>query len=229
MIGMEHLAIRHGSRTMSFDPQKWFISALLFFGVLVPGSIAVAILGELVRRWGGTLPVTWPPASTFDWTAFLVTGFVAGYLAHPPSHVLNVLYNRTYRAWRRRNGDRLLDEIRRIAGDEVGPNGSHYAWATRRLRSRAPRDLAHVEMVEGISKGFRTLALIAAIGVVLASATGQGLIALICLILFCLAFLVFCERRFAATSEAYGSVTALEQGPGNSSAKAGADSARVQQ
>lgn len=196
---------------MSFGPKNWFINALLFFGVLAPGAVAVAILVELARRWGATLPVEWPLVSAFDWTAFLVAGFIVGYLAHPPSHVLNYLYNRTYRAWRRRSGDLRLDEVRRIAGREVGTSDSYYDWAKARLKSKAPTELARVETIEGISKGFRTLTLIAAIGFGLAAATGEGLIALICLILFGLAFLVFCERRFTATNEAYSSVIALER------------------
>lgn len=195
---------------MSFDPQKWFMSALLFFGVLVPGTVAVAILAELARRWGATLPAGWPPASTFDWTTFLVAGFIVGYLAHPPSHVLNLLYNRTYRAWRRPTEDRRLDALRSIAGDEVGPTDSYYHWAKARL-SKAPAELARVETIEGISKGFRTLALISAVGFALSVTTGDWLVALICLVLFGLAFLVFCERRLAATSEAYSSVIDLER------------------
>jgi hypothetical protein len=196
---------------MDFDPQKWFINALLFFGVLAPGLVAVAILAELARQWGAALPMGWPPASTFEWSAFLVAGFICGYLAHPPSHVLNALYDRTYRVWRRRLGDPLVDEVRKIAGAEVGPGGSLYDWSKRRLKSKSPNDLARVETMEGISKGFRTLALIAAIGVVLAGATGEVEVSLACLIGFGLAFLVFCERRFAATCEAYGSVIDLER------------------
>ncbi len=113
---------------MVFEPPKWFINALPFFGVLAPGLVAVAILAELARHWGAALPMGWPPASAFEWLAFLVAGFICGYLAHTPSHVLNALYDRTYRVWHRRLGDPLVDEVRKIAGAEVGPGGSLYDY-----------------------------------------------------------------------------------------------------
>jgi hypothetical protein len=187
---------------VTFDPAKWFLSPRDLFGALAPGAIGVFIWSQLAAPWG--LPVVaWPPAGAADWAVFIAAAFVVGKLAEPPGHLLNAVYNRTYRAWRRRNGDPRLARVAEIAAGHVGPHDSLYGWAESHVAQAAPASFERVDRMQGVSKGFRTLALIALTGAALAAATLQWPVAAASLAVFLLAFLVFCERRYAATEEVY--------------------------
>jgi hypothetical protein len=112
--------------SLQFDPSKLFLGALEFFGALLPGAV-ILYVGRFVAISAGLIEKgTWPDKA-IDWVVFVVGSLVLGYLAHPPAHVLNKLYDRTYRARKRRQGDPLLDYARREAESHVGPEDSVYA------------------------------------------------------------------------------------------------------
>jgi hypothetical protein len=177
---------------------------------LIPGAIALWILASVGAAHGLIGGVTWPD-TTFDWAIFLVGSFVIGYLAHPPAHVLNWLYDRTYRTWRRREGDLLLDYARTEAGPELGPKDSVYAWAKSEVSAESAALAAKIARVAGISKMFRTLAFVALVGCVFCLFTAAWIFAAILAALFLLSFLVFGQLRFEATKEVYQGLRRLRQ------------------
>jgi len=201
---------------MAFEPGKWFISGLEFFGVLVPGAVALYILLFTGRAVGIMLGIDpeWPK-TTLDTAIFLGISFIIGQLLHPPAHVLNVLYDWTYRVWHRRKGDPLLERVRKLAGADVGPTGSYYAWAKSEVAAVDAKQAAKIDLYEGISKMFRTLAFLALLATIVVPAARIGGIVIPTVevsvwsagwfVFAVLSFLVFCERRFASTQEAYQS------------------------
>jgi len=197
---------------MSFDPTKWFLGSLEVFGVLIPGSVAV-FAGRAVAVHVGVIPSAPWPSSTLDWSILLVAGFVVGFLAHPPAHILNKLYDVTYRRWQRRRGDPLLEYARRAAKPHISSTGSVYAWARAELLDKAPAALAVVDRTEGISKGFRTLAFLSAIAAVVAATTQLWLWAGSLVLLFILSFFVFAERRFSASCTIYQAFRRVHEQP----------------
>ncbi len=199
---------------MTFEPAKWYVTALDFIGSIVPGAIILYLLRfpGVTGVYGFTLSADWPK-TTIDWAAFLVASFILGRLAHPPAHVLNKLYDRTYRQWRRSAGDPLLEEARRIAGPAVGPKDSLYAWAKSEVAAADPKQAAVIDIIEGTSKMFRTLSFLALVGTILAAVAQVWLVLLVLLAAAVLSFLVFSERRFAATKEVYQSLIRIKSKP----------------
>ena len=193
---------------MSFDPTKWGLRSLEVFSALVPGGIALYAL-----RWAGVssgvLDASWP-SQALDWVVFIVGSLVLGYLAHPPAHVLNIVYDSTYRRWRRRGGDPLLDYARRAAARSIGPKDSVYAWAKSEVAAASERDELRINQIEGISKMFRTLTFLAIVSAIISVILQAWPIAGALGMAAVMSFLVFSERRFAATKEVYQCLRRVE-------------------
>src|SRR5437762_2208634 len=107
---------------MSWKPSDYFIGALEFFGVLVPGAVAVWAIQQILTTVRPALLFKMP-SGLAGWAAFGVLSLIVGYLAHPPAHVLNKLYDRTYRARRRRSSDPLYEYAVRAARPHIGESG----------------------------------------------------------------------------------------------------------
>lgn len=195
---------------MSFEPGKWFLGSLEVFAALIPGGIILYTVRLVAIATGVITKTNWPD-KTIDWVIFLVSSLILGYLAHPPAHILNRLYDRTYRQWRRQGGDPLLDFARRQAAPHIGPKDSVYAWAKSEIAAVSKEQAAKVDLVEGISKMFRTLAFVAIVAVILTLVTQAWFWAAALAVLAVLCFLVFAERRFAATKEVYQSLKRIRQ------------------
>ena len=187
---------------MSFKPGDWFIGAIDLFGALVPGGVALLLLQAAAVR-AGWIPASYQPDSSLTWAGFLVGAFILGYLAHPPAHVLNRTYDRTYAARRRAGGDPALDYVRAAARGKVGANDSLYAWAKSEIGASAEGALKRIDLLEGTSKMFRTLCLLALITAPVLAIAREWALAGIALLTAVLSYYVFAERRFAATREVY--------------------------
>jgi hypothetical protein len=204
---------------MTFDPSKWFIGSLDFLGSLVPGAFILYLLwfAAVAGGFGFNLSPEWTgewPSTTMEWAAFLVASFIIGRLAHPPAHILNKLYNRTYRQWRRSEGDPLLDYAIKAAGSNVGPKDSIYAWAKSEVAAADLKQAAVVDIMEGTSKMFRTLSFLAIVAAILSIINYRAWFLSSALIVTALlSFLVFSERRFAATKEVYQSLKRVKHKP----------------
>lgn len=195
---------------MSFEPSKWFLGSLEVFASLIPGGIILYAV-RLGAIAAGVIEDTSWPQQTIDWAIFLVGSLVLGHLAHQPAHILNWLYDRTYRQWRRQGGDPLLDYVQREAAPHLGPKDSVYAWAKSEVAAASKEQAARVDLIEGISKMFRTLAFLALVAAILALAMQTWLWTAALVVLAVLCFFVFAERRFAATKEVYQSLMRIRK------------------
>ncbi len=190
---------------MSFDPSKWFLGSLEVFAALVPGGIILYAIRLVAIAAGAIEDTSWPDQK-IDWAIFLVGSLVLGYLAHPPAHILNWLYDRTYRQWRRQGGDPLLKYAQQEAAPHLGLKDSVYAWAKSEVAAASKEQAARIDLIEGISKMFRTLAFLAIVAAILVLAAQAWLWTAALAVLAVLSFFVFSERRFAATKEVYQSL-----------------------
>jgi len=195
---------------MSVEPSKWFLGSLEVFAALIPGGIILYAVRLLATAAGVNTDTSWPQ-QTIEWVIFLVGSLVVGYLAHPPAHILNRLYDRTYRQWRRQGGDPLLDYAQQAAAPYLGPKDSVYAWAKSEVAAASKEQAARIDLMEGISKMFRTLAFLAIIAALLALAAQSWLRSAALAVLAILGFFVFSERRFAATKEVYQSLRRIRK------------------
>jgi hypothetical protein len=86
-------------------------------------------------------------------------------------------YDRTYAARRRAGGDPALEYVRGASRGEVGPNDSLYAWARSEIGASAEGALKPIDLLEGTSKMFRTLCLLALISVPVLAIAGEWALA----------------------------------------------------
>jgi hypothetical protein len=149
------------------------------------------------------------------WAVFAVVSLVIGYAIQPPSHILNWVYDHTYRARRRQQVDHLYEFATARATKSI-PNiletGSVYAWAELDVRSRDPTAGQSVDLIQGVSKLFRSLALICLVGFAVALYKGAWMFAIILALLTVIFFLVYAERRWNATYFVYQRFKALHEG-----------------
>jgi hypothetical protein len=185
-------------------PSEWFIGALEFFGVLIPGGVAVYLVHSVAIS-AGWIPGLAGLGGVAGWVAFLVISFIVGYLAHPPAHVFNRAYDRWYAEPRRRGGDPDMEFTRGKAQGKKGPHDSLYSWAKSELATLSKDQLARVESIEGVSKMFRTLTLLSCIAALVSFAALAWSVGIGLIVLALISFLVFAERRYAATKELYQS------------------------
>ena len=186
---------------MKFKPKDWFLGPGELFGVLVPGAVVLFVIRWIVVS-EGIVTSSWPD-TILDWAAFIIASFIIGYLAHPPAHILNKLYDRTYCSWKRRNGDPLLRWAEKEAQGEAGPDDSIYAWANSEVAANSSKIAARIVLIEGVSKMFRALTLLLLIAALFAAVFGRITFVFGFIFAALLSFFVFSERRYAATKEIY--------------------------
>jgi hypothetical protein len=190
---------------MGYKPSDFFIGSFEFFSVIIPGAIGTYILWFLFKdtQLSSAFPI---PAGTAAWIAFAVTSFILGYAVQPPSHILNRLYDYTYRRYQRRKGDPLLDfatSKAKLAIPNITKTGSVYEWTRVEVLAKDPSIKDDVEKTQGVSKLFRSLCFFVLIGVLGAFWLKQWSIGGVLLVAAVVFFLIFCERRWSASSLVY--------------------------
>jgi hypothetical protein len=196
---------------MKFELSNYF-SPFELFSALIPGGVGAFIIWTLLQNsgLGNNLPAL---TETTGLLLFGVASLILGYAVQPPAHLLNIAYDRTYRAYRRRKGDPYLEFAKQRAVKDnpiILETGSVYEWAKTRLQAVDPQAEKHIGNIQGISKMFRGLCFFAIIGAAAAVILGQWQMALLLLVLAGLFFLVFCERRWTASSYVYQRLKELE-------------------
>jgi hypothetical protein len=142
----------------TWKPSDLFLRVQEFFSVIVPGSVGAWLASQLLRgsEWESQFRAL---SAAAQWAVFLVAALFLGFLLHPPAHVLNVVYDRTYRRWKRAKSDPLLQFARAEAEKRVpgiSTSGSVYEWAKTRVESKDRNVAREVQFIQGISKMFRT-------------------------------------------------------------------------
>jgi hypothetical protein len=106
-------------------------------GIVVPGAIGTYLLGLLICGFQITSECLLIPKEAL-WPAAVLIAFTLGMLAQPLSNILDELYDRTYRRWKRRHGDLLYEFAREEAKKQV-PDiekiGSVYEWAKSEVKN----------------------------------------------------------------------------------------------
>jgi len=190
---------------MSYKPKDFFLGPFEFFSALIPGVIGVLLLWFIFDKSQIHEFILSKPDAV-KWIAFAVASLVLGYALHPPSHILNKLYNYTYRAYRRRKGDTYYEFAKEKALEE-NPNilktGSVYEWAKEKVEFKEPSLMDRVGMIQGISKLFRSLCLFILIAIILTMLKASWELLSYLLVAFIVFFLVYSERRWHATCYVY--------------------------
>ena len=198
---------------MGWSPKEFFLNAQDFFGGVVPGAILTGILAFAAKSL--------PPSHAFreltppaQWVAFCLASLVIGFLLNGiSSGVIDWLYDKTYATAKRRHGDHLLRLARAEAERWVQDisSDSVYEWAKARVLAKDPRIEDQVAILQGISKLFRSMSLMAAVACAILLAERALTWALIAGVLAVIAFGVFATRRWRASRLVYQRLLELER------------------
>lgn len=187
-------------------PADFFVGAMDFFAIVMPGALLVFLLLPLNPYvFGPLLPSLSDTA--LKWAAFAVGSYVFGHLLHHVGSVLDGWYDEGFARDKRRFGaERLLQESRKLVQDDLGKDLediSTFEWAGSWVRAHNAAAAAELERAGGDSKFFRSLCIVAAIAVIVFLAKGSGLAALASLALALFSYRRFCKRRWDATQRTY--------------------------
>jgi hypothetical protein len=191
-------------------PSDFFIGAMDFFAILLPG----AVLAFLLKPWADRLFGPAVPAlddSAQRWVAFAVCAYIFGHLLHAAGSVLDDFYDKSYAKPRReRDGDTLLDMTKKRVKDQFKDTDkfdsdgfNYFQWAGSCVRAGNAAAAAELERAGGDSKFFRSLCLLAALAALLALARLQLFVAALWLLLMVFSYRRFCSRRWQASQQTY--------------------------
>jgi hypothetical protein len=199
---------------MSAKPSDYFLGALEFFGVLGPGALFTYAALKLSPGTPLEQHVQLVGGGTEGWVVFFAVAFVIGWAIQPPSHVLNWLYDHTYREWKRMQPDDLLKfaeaEVRKSVPN-MAKRVSVYRWAEVEVTYRDRNAAGDIALNQGVSKLFRGLTLFCLLACGLVFFRGELWLGCGFLLGAFICFLVFAGRRWHATCLVYQRFKAIRE------------------
>ena len=149
---------------MANTPGDYYIGIVDFFGVLVPGAVAVSLLTLQNHALATRIETSLNLAGSQGIVAFIIVSFLVGHLFHVTSLALDHLTARFQRKWFKKFDKRVLSravELRNQCLDEgdrelVRP----LAWALANIRNDFPAWAADVERLDAHSALFCSMCLV---------------------------------------------------------------------
>lgn len=188
---------------MAYKPADFFVSVIDIFGVLLPGSLFMAIyarrltdsLNGVVERsllqGGSGIAVFLAGAYLFGHILFLMGSLLdSAYTALLP-HVVKKERDQAFQA---------VDDLRKILLGSAADAFTTYQWCITFLRVRKAEHLAPIERLEADSKFFRTL--VPVFVLIMPPLWRTGLVSFV-IVLTVLALWRFAERRWKSNQLAY--------------------------
>jgi hypothetical protein len=200
---------------MDAKPSDFFVGAMDFFAILVPGALVAFILEPWATAnvFGSVLPELDTDAKA--WVAFVIASYVLGHLLHHFGSILDLTYDRFYTGLKRRHGDeRLLTMTKELMGKDLGTKEnlpSAYYWAGSFVRLKSATAAIELDRSGGDSKFFRSLCLVALFSVLLALWRKDNVSAFAALVIALFSWLRFTKRRWDTTQRTYEYFILLRQ------------------
>ncbi len=188
-------------------PSEYYVGIVDFFAILLPGAIAVAIIGPRVMGLSTDIPLWLPQDKSADWAAFLVASYFAGHLIFLLGSYLDGPYDALRKARRAKGNEAAYGHAsalrKRYLGAVEDQAVNTFQWSRSLLIAHCPDAAADVHRLEADSKFFRSLLVVSLLtAVTLASlhnvsaAVGACIVAVPC-------FIRYYERRLKSTTQAY--------------------------
>jgi len=146
-------------------PSEYFIGILDFFGILVPGVVAMALVRlqypEVATRISKSLDL---PGNQ-GVVAFIVVAYLAGYLFNVTSLALDRLTGTLqHRSFERYSGQRLYRRASELKDECLGEKDRAllptYIWALANVRNHFPVWSADIERLDAHTALFRSMSLV---------------------------------------------------------------------
>lgn len=204
-------------------PSDFFIGAMDFFAILMPG----ALLTFLLSPWSTAIFGTFLPSLDTEpkqWAAFVVCAYFSGHLLHHIGAFLDKIYDYTYAARKRKNGDeKLLTKTREFMKLDLGSDAdmtSAFSWAGSYVRAKNQVAGMELERSGADSKFFRSLFLVAVVALTIFAVKCQPWAAVAAAVLAGFSFVRFCKRRWDTSQRTYEYFVLLRLFPSKDSAQA---------
>lgn len=196
-------------------PSEFYVGVIDLFAILLPGSIATAILEPYVGSMIFGQIIFAPDSAGEKWVAFLAVAYFLGHLIFLLGSYIDPLYN-TVREKRNPYGNasafncasRLRDNI--INSDEQKALNT-FQWSRSVLLTCFPAAAQDVHRLEADSKFFRSLLVVCLFVGVVFLLDGKLVAGLIAIALIFPCFARYYERRLKSTTQAYIHVLTLDK------------------
>lgn len=203
---------------MGYKPSDVFVGVLDFFAVLMPGALLSLFALERAENSvfnGVILPKLQGDAQ--GWAVFIFSSYLIGHFIFLLGSQLDRVYDSTYRKYKSRNGNPLLDYAKEIKRRQLGDDNvditNMFKWARANVQLQNPTAAAEISRLEADSKFFRSLIIVLLIiGLVFAN-RAASLPAIGCFALMLLSFWRCFEQRWKFTRLTYEYFIALDKLP----------------
>jgi hypothetical protein len=207
-------------KIMDAKPSDFFVGAMDFFAIFVPGALLAFLLVPWAARevFGPVLPALDTDAKA--WIAFVVASYVLGHLLHHLGSVLDYTYDHVYVKAKRKHGEEwLLTKTKELMAKDLGAKEnlpSAFYWAGSFVRLRSSTAALELDRSGGDSKFFRSLCLVALAGALVLLWKGLLIPALAALLVAAFSWVRFTKRRWDTTQRTYEYFVLLRQVPDSS-------------
>lgn len=156
---------------MAEKPTDFFLGALDFFGILVPGAVLLAFAVVTYPSAAKSVADVLPLAGGERIAAFAVAAYLVGYLLHLLGFGIDRLYDATQQSsFERFYGRELYQRVMQLKREQLAAEDEKligaYRWALTNIRVRFPAWVADIDRMSAHTALFRSLTLIAIFGAV---------------------------------------------------------------
>jgi hypothetical protein len=200
---------------MPAEPEKFHVSMIDFFSIILPGAVMTFYLRTLAER--STPPIDLVKFRREEgWVAFAIASYIIGHFLFLAGSFLDYAYDFfREKFWSKEKDFPRLTALKIKSAsllpcqiDDKAINA--FQWAKCRLTLSYPAALAHVQRFEADSKFFRSLFVVLLILFVHFSVTMHPWFAFVSFAMAAAAVWRYSEQRFKCTRQAYWYLVALE-------------------
>ena len=188
---------------MEGKPGDFFIGVVDFFAILLPGALLSFLAEEPAQRYVFGSILGCVHGATEGWAAFIFASYLMGQFASLlGATFMDGVYDRTYLPYKRRNGDALHDEVKKLQGDNSTIAGT-LKWSNAYVRLQNSDAAAEMDRLEATSKFFRSLVIVLLVYAIAFLLSRQGLACVISAVFLGLSFWRFANQRWKYTELTY--------------------------
>jgi len=193
---------------------NFYASLIDLFAIMVPGSIATAMLMATERDYIPVDIINLPEPVAVQWLAYFVIAYLIGQIIFLLGSFLDGIFE-SLRKWRLEQGsisavdnDQLYFAVQILKNktfeDELTPVPlNNFQWAKSVLVQEDQNGIVEVNRLEADSKLFRSLSVVSFVSVFMIGLNSNDMIGLILIGLTILCFVRYYERRLKSNTLAY--------------------------
>ncbi len=199
-------------------PTEFFLGALDFFGILVPGAVCLAAVSLLDSQTVRPLVEQLPPSGAERTIALAVSAYLLGYALHVAGFAIDRFFDATQqRAFERSHGRELYQRVNQLKTTQMSIEDSSlisgYRWALMNIRTRFPAWGIEIDRMTAHTALFRSMTLIAGVVTLAVLVKRLWVPALLCVLTTAICILLYKHLRWRSIKIVYEYYIALQALP----------------